>query len=389
MVCRLVFTPAVTPLSGETTNVNICLLCHWPIAGYQLVRALRELGCKIHLIYDDTSTSLALSRGIVRVHRFRNLDRTAPDQLADVVNQLHARIGVDRVVAADMESLLTLAWAEEDVEPAVYPMAPPEVLHRLNDKWEFVKLCGEVGIPTPRSMRVRARDYKAEQVADEIGFPLVIKPIDKYGGRDIRIANDQLELVQKLDEKYGVPRHKQTQRPGQFRPHGHHYAIVQEYVQGQDWGCSIFARAGRIEHWTTFKCPDFKSAEFLPHARLLRACARIVRDTEFTGVANFDARETFDGHLALFECNPRFFTRLSACRMLGMDFVEAGLAPPKEARSPHKLSSGEYYHWTQLLQPHGYKGLLTGRWKLDHLLKDLTELLSDPLPIVARKLRVI
>ena len=219
-------------------------------------------------------------------------------------------------------------------------------------------------------MRVDPKCFKAEEVHRDVGYPMIIKPTNRYGGRDIRYANDQLEMVQQLDER-------------RFK---HRYAIVQQYIRGQDWGCSVFADRGKVEHWTTFRCPDFKSAEFMPNAKLLRACARIVREVKFSGVANFDARMTWDDKLYMFECNPRFFTRLSACRVAGLDFVKAGFAT-KEVT--YKLDKGEYYHWTQLLQPRGIKGLVTGRWRWADFLQDLTEMVSDPFPIVARKLRVM
>jgi hypothetical protein len=66
--------------------------------------------------------------------------------------------------------------------------------------------------------------------------------------------------------------------------------------------------------------------------------------------------------MVLFECNPRFFMRVTACRLLGLDFVRAGLGMPTATT----LTTGDYFgaHSRAL-------------WR---------EALTDPIPLLLRRL---
>jgi hypothetical protein len=111
---------------------------------------------------------------------------------------------------------------------------------------------------------------------------------------------------------------------------------------------------------------------------------KILAATGFTGVANFDARlDSRTGRMKLFECNPRFFLRMSATRLCGLDFVKAATHPQE---TPASLTTGRYYHWRELRSISGIRALLNGTWKPRLLLQDLSEMLRDPLPILARRI---
>jgi hypothetical protein len=88
--------------------------------------------------------------------------------------------------------------------------------------------------------------------------------------------------------------------------------------------------------------------------------------------------------MKLFECNPRFFGRLSAARLCGLDFVRIGL--PSETPQLLAMQHGFYYPWQELFTARGWRNLLSGRWNKEHLFRDVYEMLRDPVPPVVRNL---
>lgn len=323
------------------------------------------MGARTFLIHDTSAASLRYSTSCSVLHQTTDLARADPAEVAEIINELHRRIPIDIVIGSDLDSLLLLARMGNLIVPPLYAMAPSETLLRLHDKWQFFQMCRALDIDVPRSVRIQPQTCDPGSIAREIGFPLVIKPTALYGQRGVVFVDDQRALA------------------AEFRSYPFPWSIVQEFIPGQDWGISIFANYGRITNWTSFLCPDFVSAAFVPNGDLLELVRRIVAETHFNGVANFDARmDERDHRLKMFECNPRFFSRMSATRLCGLDFVKAGICGEER----QALTSGYYFHWRELGRLAGWRALCNGNWKIRSLARDLGEMLVDPLPIVARKM---
>ena len=88
--------------------------------------------------------------------------------------------------------------------------------------------------------------------------------------------------------------------------------------------------------------------------------------------------------MKMFECNPRFFNRMLAARLCGLDFVRAGL--PVRSTQPFALDSGRFHPWNELLTARGAWRFVTGNWELRPLAGDIGEMLLDPLPPIMRKM---
>lgn len=329
------------------------------------MRALRSAGAHSFLIYDNTSRALRRSTACQAVLRVPDVATSNPAGIAAVINDLHDRAPIDCVLGSDLDSLLLLAKVRDMIRAPVYPMASPDVLAALHDKWRFTTLCESLQIDVPDSMLISGPADFA-RCSEQIGFPLVIKPVDQYGQRGVVVCRDAYDLVVRLRDYPYAP------------------CIAQERIPGDDWGASIFARAGEITHWATFLCPDYAAAVFRENEDLMQAVRKIVAYTGFTGVANFDARcDRRTGRMKLFECNPRFFLRLTAARLNGLDFVQAAAAAPEG--TTRALTSGVYRPWRDLFTLDGVRALCNGAWPAGLLFEDLAELLADPWPIVLRK----
>lgn len=67
----------------------------------------------------------------------------------------------------------------------------PEVIRRMGDKAEAKKSMLEAGVPVvPGSKGVIAKEEDAKKIADEIGYPIILKAVAGGGGKGMRIVRD-------------------------------------------------------------------------------------------------------------------------------------------------------------------------------------------------------
>lgn len=362
-----------------TQRMNVIMLCHLGRAGYNIQRALASLGIKTYLISDERSASIRFSRGCSVLHHVRgDLSTANEDTIVRLINETHDRVGVTSVIPADVDAALYLARIRDRVIPSIFPTSPPDTLSRLNDKWEFARICMAQKVSIPNTLFF-ANNASVDPTAirETLGFPVIVKPVTGFGQRgiDFLIDNAAVEKFQDLH----------THDTGM---------VIQEFVQGRDWSLSVFALDGVVKNWTAWECPSqletsygvsrFMVTKFRYHDDLIAMAEKVIAATNFNGVANFDARLSDNGRMVLFECNPRFFNRMLAARICGLNFVAAGL-PGHALRQQTMLCKGNYYPWQELFTTRGLRLLVSGEWRLRYLLRDLYEMLRDPIPPLVRK----
>ena len=383
MLCDRGSEPFREPVSAIRSQhpkpLNVVLICHFGRTGYNILRSLKAINARVYLVHDRRAASLGYSRRCKVVHATQDLGSADPDQVLGIINDLHLRVGVDSVIASDVKSLAFLSRIRERLLAPVFPMADAGTLATLNDKWTFYKLCEDAKVAVPKSLSVgRQAELDVEAVERELGYPVIIKPVNSYGQRGISILRSR---AQAEEWKKSCVDHDQP-------------VIVQEYIEGTDWAISVFAQDGIIKHWVSWVCPSqldlgygvgrFLATEFRPRDDLFAMTQKVIAATGFSGVANFDAR--YDDHacrMKLLECNPRFFNRMSAARLSGLDFVRPGL--PVAGDQPVTLGNVGYYPWQELFSMRGFQRLVRGQWRLAPLLHDIFDMSTDPLPPIVRK----
>ena len=87
------------------------------------------------------------------------------------------------------------------------------------------KLLGSAGLPVPKQDVVRTEDG-AVQAAHDIGFPVVLKPLDGNHGRGVG-----LNLRSEEEVREAFVRAKEQSRGG--------YVVVESFIQGKDYRCLI------------------------------------------------------------------------------------------------------------------------------------------------------
>jgi predicted ATP-grasp superfamily ATP-dependent carboligase len=366
--------------SRRSGRLNVVLICHFGRTGYNILRSLRSVNARVYLVHDNRSASLRFSRCCKVLHGTEDYTTADVDVVLDRINDLHLRVGVDSVIASDVDALTFLARIKGRLLAPVFPMAEAETLALLNDKWQFHQLCETAGVELPKTLYFGSKaGIDPNLIERELAFPVIVKPVDSYGQRGIIVWQNKAQIEAWL------------QTAGDF---DHQATIVQEFIEGKDWALSVFAANGVIKHWVSWVCPGqldagygigrFLATQFSPREDLLAMGQKIVAATQFSGVANFDAR--FDERsrsMKMFECNPRFFNRMSAARLSGVDFVRPGL--PISDTQPTYLGDISYYPWQELFSKRGIKRLMRAEWRLRPLMRDIYEMSTDPLPLMARK----
>ncbi|MCS6957811.1 MAG: carbamoyl-phosphate synthase large subunit [Aquificaceae bacterium] len=80
---------------------------------------------------------------------------------------------------------------------------PPESIDMAEDRELFRQLIGKLGLKQPQSGTARTKE-EAIEVAEEIGYPVLVRPSYVLGGRAMRIIYDGEELLQYLEEAVSV-----------------------------------------------------------------------------------------------------------------------------------------------------------------------------------------
>lgn len=360
---------------------NVVVICHLGRSGYNVLRSLSAIGARSYLITDRRSASIRWSRGSRPLHHAQgDFGPADDDTIVELINRTHARVGLTSVIATDVPSSVLLARVRHRLTAPVFPTAQAETLQQLDNKWEFARICMQVGVEIPRTLYFRdSAALDPEEVASEVGYPAIVKPASGFGQRGIVLLKDPAAA-----EAF---RRQDAPGPG---------IVVQEYVPGQDWSVSVLAVDGVVRNSTAWECPSqfghsgygasrYLVTKFTNDSRLTRMVQTVILATGYSGIANFDARLADDGRFVLLECNPRVFNRLLAARICGLDFIAAGL-PGHAVEQPAVLDDGEYYPWREALSVRGWRMLLRGSWKWRYLLRDLWEMVRDPLPPITRKI---
>ena len=101
----------------------------------------------------------------------------------------------------------------------------------FTDKSRMRALYERIGLPVPKNT-ITTEIQQAEQFANEVGFPIVIKPADAFASRGVFIVHDADELNRCYPDSLSVSRAKKV--------------IVEEYIDGPQFFCQGFIEDGEF-----------------------------------------------------------------------------------------------------------------------------------------------
>jgi len=345
------------------------VICHNAELALVVLRALRANRVSALLVCGKSAyTTLRSSRLAGAILCAGDL-ATRPEAIARAINERDRAEPIDIAMAADVEGLRLLHKMRGSLQVPTYPMPDSATLDLLNDKWSFYRFAQGLGLNVPPTLFfARRQDIDPGRIERDVGFPAVVKPLSQWASIGFRLVADRQALAALMNDPT-------------YRFDG---MIVQRFIPGQDVGAGLFARAGTVQVLSTFFCGSRNATEFAPIPEFAGMINKIAVATRYDGVANFDARIDESGRVWLIECNPRFFMRVTASRVCGLDFLKLGL--PGTSPSIQPSARGRYYSIGDVASVSGLGRLLSGRWPIRVLLNSLAEMCVDPAPSIVRRL---
>ena len=125
-----------------------------------------------------------------------------PVTLEDVLEIVHIEKPVGVIVQYGGQTPLKLA---RDLEKAGVPIigTTPDAIDRAEDRERFQQMLHELGLKQPPNRTAR-NETDALRLAEEIGYPLVVRPSYVLGGRAMEIVHEQSQLERYMREAVKV-----------------------------------------------------------------------------------------------------------------------------------------------------------------------------------------
>jgi predicted ATP-grasp superfamily ATP-dependent carboligase len=298
---------------------------------YRVMRVAEAAGAEVYVLGTAKSACLEHSRYCRHfVPTEVPITGEAEPRLAAEINRWVGWFGIDMVLPGDVQATRSLIAIRDTLAAPCFPLPSLPQFDQLNDKWFFTNLCGELGVPTPKSWYFAdAAELRGAVEAGRVPLPAIAKPINHDGSLGvIKLgADDAAARIAAID----------------YAP-----LIVQEFIEGRDIGASVYCERGEIK---AFIAHELRRATYrsLDDAKIHAALARVTGRMGVDGVYNFDMRLAPDGTIYYLECNPRFFFKINLSMLAGINFVAMGLdkaadlpaAPPAGAavRMPKALAA--------------------------------------------------
>jgi hypothetical protein len=285
---------------------------------YRVMHCCHALGIEVHLLGGAVSERLQTSRFCASFHRVATeVDGRRSEELANEINALTRRFGIDMILAGDAPSTRALIASRDLIEAPCFPMPELDQFDLLNDKWRFGAMCHALGIKHPLARLVEDKESLRKTLAEGgARFPVIAKPLNMDGGNGVMVleADSWERQIAAID----------------YAP-----IILQDYIAGEDIGASVYCRDGRV---TGFVAHHFDEQVYttFDDAGVLDDIEKIVGPMKLNGVFNFDMRRAPDGGIWYLECNPRFYFKMALTMAMGLNFVALGL-PGAEQDSGLKI----------------------------------------------------
>jgi len=291
--------------------MKVLLVCHFVRLPYRVMRCASLAGAEVYVLGDGVSKLLRFSRFCKRLYKTScPFDGSVSTDMVDQINKLSEELGIDVVMPGDPESSRSFAGIRDQLSARAFPGPSLKVFDLLNDKSSFAALCTELDIPHPKSTFFCRKEQLISEISSgNLGFPLVVKPLDQYGSRGF------LKITKENAAK-------------QLEGFEYDKAIAQEFVPGSDIGASVFCRQGRI---LTFIAHELVDGVYRTFERpdVYEVISRLAKHLSLEGVYNFDMRLTKEDQAVFLECNPRVFFKMFHSAIAGINFLEPGLFPDR------------------------------------------------------------
>ncbi len=103
----------------------------------------------------------------------------------------------------------------------------------IHDKDKFRELVRDLGLPAPKSfMCTKPEDLRN---CNDVKYPLMVKPVDAFGGNGISLCRNESELIEAGEEAFSTARNGRV--------------VVEEFLEGTDHGFTVLIKDRKIVFW--------------------------------------------------------------------------------------------------------------------------------------------
>ncbi len=163
----------------------------------RIIRAARQLGIETVLVYSKADADTKPVRFATRAVCVGSAAASGSYLNQESIIQTAVSLGCDAIHPGYGFLSENAEFAEKCILQGVRFIGPtPEVIRRMGDKQSARKLMKESGVPTvPGSDGIVADAAEAGRLAEQIGYPVLLKATAGGGGRGMRVARDGGEIV--------------------------------------------------------------------------------------------------------------------------------------------------------------------------------------------------
>jgi predicted ATP-grasp superfamily ATP-dependent carboligase len=247
-----------------------------------------------------------------------------PEGFGRVIVEACRRYRADAVFPASTESAFALSRLAGQLAelPAVFGIEESAKLERYADKWRFLRLCSELGLPTPRTVLPVGPGRDDLQ---SLSFPVVAKPRAGEASRGLKVLHNLAELEAFLDRQ---------PRAGTNLGDSEYPYIVQEVIAGgQIHDVAGVAERGRIVAILTFRRLLMRSefggggiVNITTHEpELVEIGTKVIGALEWNGAFDLECIRTKEGAYVPLDGNPRVWASTHLAVALGQNMPQLAL----------------------------------------------------------------
>ena len=341
--------------------------------GIKVLYCLSQYCEKVDVAVRSADSSLRFSR-----HTSQFITLPSADGRLDVdaaVAAINAHIEARAIDVLIPDYQVSMAFLHDNASRLAAPVFAPskmETMDRIHNKWTFYETLRDAGLATPRTVLLSAREELTPDFVEEVGFPLLVKPLEGEAGHGIVTFKDFAAL-----ERY-------LSTPGPYRDLP---LLLQQHIPGVDIDYSAVKLDGRILAYDVVEHGDFDVRVFRDEPRVAELGEAILKAFDYDGVAHIDMRiDERNNEVLAIECNPRFWFTVTASLWQGTNFPALAIRAALGEEVPAATTKpGMYY-----LPSHVIKNLATP-WRLGSMSRQnwggFFQAVSDPLPHLISKYR--
>lgn len=197
------------------------------------------------------------------------------------------------------------------------PVHEYKYIEMANDKRKVTEIANLIGVPTPKTYMPESLK-EIEKIADEVGYPAVIKLPSAGGSKGLRYAYNKRELLKMYQNTVT-----------KYYSNSANLPLIQEYIPGKGYGVSCLFNNGELRAIFTHKRRREVSVSGGPsvarisvrHKKMEEYAVKLLKTLQWHGVAMVEFKlDERDNEPKLLEINPRFWGSLYQAIAAGIEF---------------------------------------------------------------------